>query len=253
MLFASRFLCGAVVAVAWSGCTCPAQRSVPREPNPTQQSTHEAMSEDTSRGVSAIREVKGPVIVVSLMSSEDAQERSLGRSALRHGLLVGAVKDTQWLPRDEAAKLVASGQRYQLYGPTRLLGASKGSLSLQDSQEDSVAVRLSQRPAESEKAKVIAVAGATHAVLPRWPALVESNEQDRVAAREILVRHQVEAFQQLLVRTYVVDLDGDGANGCDQALLVDWDWRICDDSMKFRSLSRRCETCPAKGEPARAW
>ncbi len=39
---------------------------------------------------------------------------------------------------------------------------------------------------------------------------------------------------------------------CDQALLVDWDWRNCDDSMKFRLSSRRCETCPAKGEPARA-
>ena len=41
-------------------------------------------------------------------------------------------------------------------------------------------------------------------------------------------------------------------HGSDQAMLVDWDWRNCDDSMKFRSLSRRCESCPAKGEPARA-
>ena len=43
---------------------------------------------------------------------------------------------------------------------------------------------------------------------------------------------------------------GDRTFRCDQALLVDWDWRNCDDSMKFRLLSRRCETCPAKGEPA---
>jgi len=44
----------------------------------------------------------------------------------------------------------------------------------------------------------------------------------------------------------------DGKFRCDQALLVDWDWRNCDDSIKFRSLSRRCESCPTKGEPARA-
>ena len=43
-----------------------------------------------------------------------------------------------------------------------------------------------------------------------------------------------------------------GYSTCDQALLVDWDWRDCDDSMKFRLSSRRCETCPAKGEPTRA-
>ena len=38
----------------------------------------------------------------------------------------------------------------------------------------------------------------------------------------------------------------------DQTLLVDWDWRNCDDSTKCRSLSRRGESCPARGEPARA-
>ena len=41
--------------------------------------------------------------------------------------------------------------------------------------------------------------------------------------------------------------DGGGAR-----LLVDWDWRNCDDSMKFRLSSSRCESCPARGEPARA-
>ena len=39
---------------------------------------------------------------------------------------------------------------------------------------------------------------------------------------------------------------------CDQALLIDWDWRGCDDSMKFRLLSSGCETRPARGESARA-
>jgi len=35
---------------------------------------------------------------------------------------------------------------------------------------------------------------------------------------------------------------------CDQALLVDWDRRKCDVSLKFRSSSSRCESCPAKVE-----
>ncbi len=44
----------------------------------------------------------------------------------------------------------------------------------------------------------------------------------------------------------------DEENQCDQALLVDWDWRDCDDSMKFRLSSSGCEFRPARGEPARA-
>ncbi len=39
---------------------------------------------------------------------------------------------------------------------------------------------------------------------------------------------------------------------CDLPPLADWDWRNCDESMKFRFVVQRCETRPARGEPARA-
>ena len=38
---------------------------------------------------------------------------------------------------------------------------------------------------------------------------------------------------------------------CDQALLVEGEWR-CDDFMKLDSSSSGCESRPARGEPARA-
>jgi hypothetical protein len=38
---------------------------------------------------------------------------------------------------------------------------------------------------------------------------------------------------------------------CDQALLVEGDWR-CDDFMKLRASSSGCAIRPVKGEPARA-
>lgn len=149
---------------------------------------------------------------------------------VQSGYLFGASSDGKWIKPDEAAKSLADGTTYRVYGLTGALGEAKGAKPTPEDVpcEQTLSVSLSPKPDKG----VVAIAAPWNA-MPRKVQVLDPTQKVYLdAVRDFLKTKGLTEPKVKIDNIIRADLDGDGE---EEVLISATNYLTKDDSVPMRS------------------